>query len=57
MSGEEIPRELIDLLDKHKVTEAFSGILKQYLDSREAELKEKFFEPPQIIEKKVPKHR
>jgi hypothetical protein len=31
-------------MDKHKVSEAFSGILKQYLDTRQSELEEKFTE-------------
>ena len=56
MSAEEMPGELVDLLEKHKVSEAFSGILKQYLDNRQSELKEKFTEVKTFV-KKVPKHR
>ena len=48
-SAEEMPHELIDLMDKHKVKETFAGILKQSLDTREAQLMEKFCDEPKII--------
>ena len=56
MSAEEMPKELVDLLDKHKVSEAFSGNLKQYLDYREFELEEKFTEV-KTEKKQMPRQR
>ena len=44
-----MPHELIDLMDKHKVKETFAGILKQSLDTREAQLMEKFCDEPKIM--------
>ena len=41
-------------MDKHKVSEAFSGILKQYLDTRQSELEDKFTEV-EPVQKNLPK--